>query len=312
MVLLDERHEKPSRWTQPINDQNKYSWGRIQNHNMVLACLPKGVYGTTNAATVAATMLSSFTSIRIGLTREIRLGDVVIGRPGDDGGGGVVQYDRGKATADAKFGRTGVLDKPPMVLLTAMSDLESKQMRGELRIPAMIAGVSEDMKVRWGFRYQSAHSDPLLQASDEQQDRSTLPVLWFGTIASGNAVVKSARKTAEIVRLAGKDTVCIEMEAAGLMDGFPCLVVRGICDYADAGKNDKWQNYAALTAAAAAKELLWDMDADEVRSTKKATDTIAKNSSGGSNEHLRERLEKVEMQLDELRQRVKDLGKRKK
>ncbi|KAF7588768.1 hypothetical protein BBP40_005234 [Aspergillus hancockii] len=39
------------------------------------------------------------------------------------------------------------------------------------------------------------------------------------------------------------------MEAAGLMNQLPCLVIRGICDYADSRKNKKWQGYAALTAA---------------------------------------------------------------
>ncbi|KAF2830310.1 hypothetical protein CC86DRAFT_238346, partial [Ophiobolus disseminans] len=46
------------------------------------------------------------------------------------------------------------------------------------------------------------------------------------------------------------------MEAAGLMNSFPCLVVRGICDYADSHKNKRWQLYAAATAAAYAKGLL--------------------------------------------------------
>jgi len=46
------------------------------------------------------------------------------------------------------------------------------------------------------------------------------------------------------------------MEAAGLMDSFPCLVIRGICDYADSHKTKRWQEYAAATAAAYAKELL--------------------------------------------------------
>lgn len=27
--------------------------------------------------------------------------------------------------------------------------------------------------------------------------------------------------------------LCFEMEAAGLMNHFPCLVIRGICDYSD-------------------------------------------------------------------------------
>ena len=45
-------------------------------------------------------------------------------------------------------------------------------------------------------------------------------------------------------------------EAAGLMIDFPCLVIRGICDYADSYKNKDWQEYAAAVAAGYAKELL--------------------------------------------------------
>ncbi|EED11463.1 conserved hypothetical protein [Talaromyces stipitatus ATCC 10500] len=62
-------------------------------------------------------------------------------------------------------------------------------------------------------------------------------------------------KTREAIH---KDTgaLCFEMEAAGLMADFPCLVVQGICDYADSHKNKQWQGYAALAAAAFTKELL--------------------------------------------------------
>lgn len=49
---------------------------------------------------------------------------------------------------------------------------------------------------------------------------------------------------------------CVEMEAAGLMNNYPCVVVRGICDYADSHKNKDWQGYAAAVAVAYAKELL--------------------------------------------------------
>ena|SRR5256885_15501310 len=58
--------------------------------------------------------------------------------------------------------------------------------------------------------------------------------------------------------------MCVEMEAAGLMDSFPCLVIRGICDYADSHKNKKWQPYAAATAAAYMKEILSVIPAQEV------------------------------------------------
>jgi hypothetical protein len=46
------------------------------------------------------------------------------------------------------------------------------------------------------------------------------------------------------------------MEAAGLMNNFPCLVIRGISDYSDSHKSKPWQGYAAATAAAYVKALL--------------------------------------------------------
>ena len=59
--------------------------------------------------------------------------------------------------------------------------------------------------------------------------------------------------------------LCFEMEAAGLMNEFPCLVIRGICDYADSHKNKKWQPYAAGVAAAYAKELLSIIPSTQVK-----------------------------------------------
>ena len=53
-----------------------------------------------------------------------------------------------------------------------------------------------------------------------------------------------------------QNILCFEMEGAGLMNHFPCLVIRGICDYADSHKNQEWQEYAAMAAAAYAKDLL--------------------------------------------------------
>ncbi|KAF2195900.1 hypothetical protein K469DRAFT_544898, partial [Zopfia rhizophila CBS 207.26] len=47
-----------------------------------------------------------------------------------------------------------------------------------------------------------------------------------------------------------------EIEAAGLINSFPCLVIRSVCDYADSHKNKRWQPYAAAIAAACAKEVL--------------------------------------------------------
>jgi nucleoside phosphorylase len=65
-------------------------------------------------------------------------------------------------------------------------------------------------------------------------------------------------------RAAADKAMCFEMEAAGLMNDFPCLVIRGISDYSDSHKNDRWQPYAAATAAAYAKELLGVLSAQEI------------------------------------------------
>jgi hypothetical protein len=40
------------------------------------------------------------------------------------------------------------------------------------------------------------------------------------------------------------------------------LVIRGICDYCDKNKEDRWQAYAAVVAAAYASELLGSIPAN--------------------------------------------------
>ena len=64
------------------------------------------------------------------------------------------------------------------------------------------------------------------------------------------------------------------MEAAGLMNNFPCLVVSGISDYADSHKSYVWQRYAALTSAAYAKELLKYISARDVDRSSKAKEIL--------------------------------------
>ncbi|KAK6515892.1 hypothetical protein TWF281_004483 [Arthrobotrys megalospora] len=80
------------------------------------------------------------------------------------------------------------------------------------------------------------------------------PRIHFGTIASGNTLMRDGEARTKIQTQTG--ALCFEMEAAGIMDAWPCLVVRGICDYSDSHKNKVWQSYAAGTAAAFTKFLL--------------------------------------------------------
>src|SRR5205814_3313192 len=88
----------------------------------------------------------------------------------------------------------------------------------------------------------------------EERTNNT-PAVHYGTIASGNQVMRDGVMRDKISSEFGV-VLCFEMEAAGLMNSFPCLVIRGICDYADSHKNKKWQPYAAAAAAACAKEVL--------------------------------------------------------
>ena len=69
------------------------------------------------------------------------------------------------------------------------------------------------------------------------------------------------------------------MEAAGLMNSFQCLVIRGICDYADSHKNKRWQPYAAAAAAACAKEVLSVIPPAEVAKTH-TVDEAVREASG--------------------------------
>lgn len=80
------------------------------------------------------------------------------------------------------------------------------------------------------------------------------PVVHQGASASGDMVIKSANTRDRLAREEG--VVMLEMEGAGVWEEFPCIVVKGVCDYADSHKNKSWQSYAAATAAAASKAIL--------------------------------------------------------
>ncbi|KAF3904055.1 hypothetical protein ABW20_dc0103307 [Dactylellina cionopaga] len=262
------------------NDTSLYTLGRIHQHNVVIACLPAGRMGTSNAATAAIQMKSEFTSIRFGLMvgvgggvpsdeADIRLGDVVISQP-EKQRGGVVQYDSGKATPSG-FVLTGSLNAPPTILLNALQILKANHISGRKMLAESLSRLNHLPL----FKPENAGLDILFEptynhnqgercdscSKDRQVKRHRREnreiVVHYGTIASGDQVVRDAVTRDKLSSALG-GVLCFEMEAAGLMNSFPCLVIRGICDYADSHKNKLWQPYAAATAAACAKEVLMD------------------------------------------------------
>ncbi|KJK86072.1 hypothetical protein H633G_10085 [Metarhizium anisopliae BRIP 53284] len=266
-------------------DTNSYTLGRVGKHYVVIACLPGGQYGTPPATTVAINMMRTFSrSMRIGLMvgigggipsadHDVRLGDIVVSQP-DGTCGGVLQYDMGKVVKGGKLQRDGFLNSPPRSLLTAVANMQKDAISDDPSYPEYIRmAIQRNARTKNNFGRPDASTDRLFQIkhdhlltaatceacpSEWEETRTareeTNPQIHYGIIASGNAVMKHGATRERLRRETG--ALCFEMEAAGLMQDFPCIVVRGICDYADSHKNKQWQGYAALAAASYAKELL--------------------------------------------------------
>ena len=284
-ATLDEEH---GRVEKAAGDENAYTFGKIGAHNVVVACLPAGVMGKVSATAVAKDMMRSF-PIKVGLMvgicggvwserADVRLGDVVVSQP-DGMHGGVVQWDYGKMERNGVFRRTGTLNKPPRPLLNAVQSLKARhRLRGNEVAPHIREAFAKFPLIEEEYGHQGQDKDDLYEASYshpggdacDRCDRSKLvsrlpdrrddkPKVHYGNIASGDQVMKDGPTRDRIAKEEG--ILCFEMEAAGLMDTFPCVVIRGVCDYADSHKNKRWQPYAAATAACYAKELLGEVDA---------------------------------------------------
>jgi nucleoside phosphorylase len=94
-----------------------------------------------------------------------------------------------------------------------------------------------------------------LQSTDDARNiEEQKPCIHFGLIASGDTVMRSGEDRDEIA--AREKVIGFEMEGAGVWEELPCVVIKGVCDYADSHKNKKWQGYAAATAAACMKAFL--------------------------------------------------------
>ena len=279
-VMLD----REIRTANPLADDNIYDLGTIEDHYVVVVCLPATKTNTDSAAAVARDLKRSFKNIRFGLLVgtgggipseevDIRLGDVVVSQP-ENNHGGVVYYDSGKTT-ETGFKAKQHLNKPPDFLLSALSHIRSDHLRKEPKMMKFLTLFDENLKSK-GFAKPHPMSDRLFRGNKENRrlDRKDPnPRIWYGLIASGNKVIRdeSCRDS-----LSDRDTkiLCVEMEAAGLMDRFPCLVIRGISDYADKHKNDTWKNRAAACAAAYARELLSIIPASQVRDLQPIQDSL--------------------------------------
>ncbi|EPS39476.1 hypothetical protein H072_6745 [Dactylellina haptotyla CBS 200.50] len=291
LAILDERH--PGIQTSRTDD-NIYHAGKIGEHNVIIA---SGGPGTTSASYVAYQMSVSFPHLRFGimvgigggipsLHNDIRLGDVAVSSP-TGSSGGVFQHDYGDAVEGGRIIPKGQLNRPPTVLINAIISLQAihPKLLGS-RMLNTIRGVQErddrfcrpDASADRLFNAEYKHVEPAkagpkicsecgkclrCDSCDHQREIQRgqrvyeYPYIHYGVIASGNQVIKDGIMRDRIASI--HNAICFEMEAAGLMNNFPCSVIRGISDYADSHKNKDWQGYAALAAAAYAKEVLLEI-----------------------------------------------------
>ncbi|KAH8660124.1 hypothetical protein BX600DRAFT_522911 [Xylariales sp. PMI_506] len=265
-------------------DPNAYSTGTIGRHNVVLAHMPG--MGTNSAAIVAAACRMSFTNIKLALVvgicgaiphrpdgQEIVLGDVIISD-------GVVQYDFGRHQPEEFKRKDTLLDslgRPNLEIRAFVNKLKGLQSRKKLQslmtsylgvlqrepeLKATYLGPTFDRLFDATYRHIGGEgtcdevgcNGDLVPRSRLQPQPTFQPMVHFGLIASGNTVMKSGEDRDRIAAREG--VIGFEMESAGVWDNFPCVVIKGICDYADSHKSKGWQRYAAATAAACMKAFL--------------------------------------------------------
>ncbi|KAL3478325.1 hypothetical protein BJX99DRAFT_256652 [Aspergillus californicus] len=300
-ALLDEEHGPLS----TPNDEMSYLLGSMGGHKIVIA-KPVG-QGLAPAAEAAVNMTRTFKGIRFGLmvgiggatnapgpgglTRDIRLGDVVVSKPEGDHGG-ILQYDMGKQYP-GEYRILSHLNKPRPILITATSLLGSNHRYGKGNMNKYIRealGKLQGLEMEH-FSFPGREHDKLFHADyhhpdgeencggcDEshlvpRKDQRDNPTVHYGLIASANTLMKSG-EIRDAMRKSRK-VLCFEMEVAGLVDRFPCIAIRGISDYSDTHKNNKWQPYAAVTAAAYAKDLLSIMTPDSIDKTEPVLQQIS-------------------------------------
>lgn len=236
-------------------------------------------------------MLITFPGIQFGLMvgiaggalsykDDIRLGDVVVSRH-------LIQYDFGRTFRQGRFQRIGALNKPPSLLLTALDGVRS----GEKTLGRLVSNALQNIP-NIEARFSKPSEDWLFQATYNHQgdtdcsacDKSQLlrrgsratndPQVHYGLIASGNQIIRDDQTRDRLAQ--ELYILCFDMEAAEVVDSFPFLVIRGICDYSDSHRNQRGRGYAALTAAAYSKLVLSEVPVSSVQTS----ETNIKGESG--------------------------------
>ncbi|KAK6358041.1 hypothetical protein TWF730_007395 [Orbilia blumenaviensis] len=294
-LLLDEGHEQLSSDEKDSNNYVLGRMG-VHNVVIVSPGLYAEAGDSSIAAQMVENLARAFKSVRFGLlvgvgggaptspnledpSKDIRLGDVVVADSNCMNclQGGVLQYDVARWRADGEFSITSRSKQLPAILSKGVRLLRSDHSfgRGEMNqyIQDGIA-VAEALKPSHSrdFNFPGQDRDRLYKSNywhvggndcsgcnkkvveRRLQRDSNDPEVHYGLIASSDIPMKSTEHRDKLRN--GWGVSCFETGAAGLKEDFPCVVVRGISHYSDDHKNERWESYAAIVAAAYAKDLL--------------------------------------------------------
>jgi nucleoside phosphorylase len=270
---------------QSANDPNSYKLGKIGPYYAILASMPTA--GKAAASSVASNIRSSYPKIELaflvgvcgGIPRikqphvtagrtDIYLGDVIVST-------GVVQYDLGKRLSDSRFDRKDTLDanlgRPNHQIRSFIAKVEASDDDLRRRQSEYLAVLQNALKISYPgdqrdvlLSQNYSHKKTGCQCSqspptdntviDRQRELGILPWIHFGNLASGDTVMMTAKGRDGIAKK--EQVIGFEMEGAGVWDNLPCILVKGVSDYADSHKSKDWQLFAAMNAAACMRALL--------------------------------------------------------
>ncbi|KAJ5332787.1 uncharacterized protein N7506_006570 [Penicillium brevicompactum] len=312
--------EDRDRYGKALGDQNAYRTGVIGDHNVVLAYMPdigKG-HAASVAASFRSSFQGIRLALIVGVCggvpgrteNDIFLGDVIIS---DD----IVPYDLGRRFP-AGFRRKGFAIKSANAEIQAfLHKLRSRKGRENLlgrtnhhldtlqKQNSDYRSPERDLDRLFKPSYHHQHHGPSkcrrchknelcvkaqeatcesLKCDPKRLVNRPYPSpsgtnIHFGRMASGDTVMKSSEDRDRIA--AEENVIAFEMEGAGIIHNLPCIVVKGVCDYADSHKDKIWQKYTAATAAACMKSLLeqWAIIDQSKEESRQREDLIGNGSS---------------------------------
>ncbi|KAL2829430.1 purine and uridine phosphorylase [Aspergillus cavernicola] len=301
--MLDREFGEPQI---PLKTDKEYAMtlGIMGNHKIVILNLLTEENGDECGSALVAELLAKFPQIRFGVmvgvgagipdyegdeVRDIRVGDVVVGSyKADDGG--VFVYDGWEP-----YTILGTFNAPPRCLRPAVVGLQTRRGECMSRVSARINNMLEKrahMAKTW--RRPDATTDLLYRSGYDKDDggicsgwkeaqevsrrdwerRSTIdPFIHCGGIAISSESVEDGR-TRDRIHSIYPQVFCLDNDLSGVETGFPCLVIRGISNYADTHRNGEWLRYAAAAAAAFGTILLHEVSAMDVAGEPTAVEVI--------------------------------------